>query len=129
MGFTKSTRLIVLALIVLLSSCSNDQTSLSPDDSSTFTQNKNGTETLGPPDITMASGSGLVEAGIGMVGVEVGQLDVNIPDGVTINQVILYWAGGTTNTSGDDTISIAGQSVPGALIGGPVEFYSYTVIW
>ena len=55
---------------------------------------------------------------------EIGMLDFTVPAGATINQVLLYWAGGTnTGGPGDDTIKVDGMDVTGTLIGGPTNFY------
>lgn len=61
------------------------------------------------------SGSGFVTAGTGLV-TQGGRLDVKVPAGATVSQVILYWAGRGT---GDDSIFVDGHPVTGDLIGGP----------
>ena len=86
---------------------------------------KNGTETLGAPDITLAAGTGFIQAGTGMEGVASGSLQFTIPADATVAQVLLYWAGGTTDGSGDDAIVVDGHTVQGDLIGGPVFFYAH----
>lgn len=83
-----------------------------------------GTETLGPPSITIASGSGLVAAGVGMES-QPAILNVEVPEDAVVQQVLLYWGGGNINPpTGDDTISVDGFSVTGTLIGGPAYFFS-----
>ena len=63
-----------------------------------------GTETLGTPSIAIASGSGIVAAGTGMVD-QPGTIDIAVPAGATVNQVLLYWEGQmSTDVAGDDTI-------------------------
>lgn len=81
-----------------------------------------GTEELGDPSIAIASGSGIVAAGTGMVD-QPGTIDVTVPDGATVNQVLLYWEGQmNTDVAGDDTIVIDGNDVTGILIGGQTFF-------
>ena len=53
-----------------------------------------GTETLGPASITIASGTGIVAAGTGMK-TQPGTISVDVPTGASVNQVLLYWSGGT----------------------------------
>jgi hypothetical protein len=74
----------------------------------------NGDETLGPPaGITIESGSKILAAGTGLV-TQPGTIDITIPLGVTIKQVLLYWQG---NRIPDDTINIEGTTIKGSLIG------------
>ena len=81
-----------------------------------------GTETLGPPSIAIASGTGIVAAGTGMIS-QPSQIDIDVPG--TVVQAILYWEGQeTTNVAGDDTIVADGVEVAGTLIGGPTFFFS-----
>lgn len=87
-----------------------------------------GDERLGPPSIPIASGTGISAAGTGMIS-EPGTIDVEVPVGASIEQVLLYWEGFmTTNVPGDDTIDVSNgvsmASVTGALIGGPSFFFS-----
>lgn len=86
---------------------------------------KDGTETLGPASIAIADGSGILEGGVGMGGVDSGVINIDVPAGATVEQVIAYWAGGTIAAAGDDQISLNGQMVQGTLIGGPTYFYTY----
>ena len=83
-----------------------------------------GTETLGPPSIPIAAGSGIAVGGVGLES-QPGTLDVDVPGDV--EQVILYWAGATRDEtdSGDDTIVVDGTEVTGTLIGGPAFFFSF----
>lgn len=79
----------------------------------------NGTETLGPPSIAIASGASVVTAGVGLDGSE-GDILLNLPAGASVNQVLLYWSSrGNTSV---DTLSVDGESVTGAVIGGPASF-------
>jgi hypothetical protein len=81
-----------------------------------------GTEALGPPSITIGSGSGIVAAGTGLVG-QPATIDINVPG--TVVQVLLYWEGQmSTNVQGDDTILLDGNAISGTLIGGPTLFFS-----
>jgi hypothetical protein len=85
-----------------------------------------GTETLGSPTITLASGTGIAAGATGMVA-QPGSIAVDVPGAV--RQVILYWSGFASDESGgDDTVSIsnggASVDVQGDLIGGPTLFFS-----
>jgi hypothetical protein len=90
-----------------------------------------GTETLGSASVAIASGTGTVAARTGME-TGSGTIDFTVPAGATVKQVLLYWAGGTKNDRdpntladpGDDTISVNGNSVTGAMIGGPAFFFN-----
>ncbi|MFT5232006.1 MAG: hypothetical protein ACI9UK_000137 [Candidatus Krumholzibacteriia bacterium] len=115
---------LLLSILVFVASCSQDQDLGSPEHLSDSAENKNGTETLGDLDVNVSSASGFVEGGVGMVGQTEGTLSFDVPVGATISQVFLYWAGGTTVVDGDDSITLAGQTVEGTLIGGPVNFFS-----
>ncbi|MDQ4089253.1 MAG: hypothetical protein M3163_02955 [Actinomycetota bacterium] len=87
-----------------------------------------GTETLGPPSIPIQTGSGVASGGTGM-NTQPGTIELTVPPGATIKQVLAYWEGeqysGDTpgDAPGDDTIVIDGVEVTGTLIGGPVEFF------
>lgn len=81
-----------------------------------------GTEALGPPSIDIAEGSGILVAGTGLYETnQPGQISIDIPAGLTVNQVLLYWTGRTD--SGDpgasDTIKVNNEDVTGPRIGGP----------
>ena len=125
MAFRKLFCVALLGLFLVSAGCSQQEplTGLTPEDHSLATD-KDGTETLGTPSIAISSGSGFVEGGVGMVGVATGQIDLEVPAGAAIQQVLLYWAGGTTGAPGDDTITVDGNSVQGSLIGGPVFFFT-----
>jgi len=124
MSFVKNGRIFVLVLLIFVASCASENDLSGPDAGREFSANKNGTETLGTPDITISNGSGIVESGIGMVGQSEGSLNINVPEGATVNQVLLYWAGGTTAATGDGSVTLDGYTVEGTLIGGPVNFFS-----
>ena len=77
-----------------------------------------GTETLGPPSIPIATGTDVISAGSGLAQSQPGTIDIFIPDGVTIKQVLLYWEGAALeNDPGDDSIIIEGIPVTGTFIG------------
>jgi uncharacterized repeat protein (TIGR01451 family) len=80
-----------------------------------------GTETLGPPGITIESGTGVIVAGVGLAN-QPGDIIFDVPAGATVQQVLLYWEGQDfeTDTGGDDTISVEGSTVTGTKIGGPI---------
>lgn len=82
-----------------------------------------GTETLGIPSISIASGSGIVARGTGLM-TQPGTININVPAGATIKQVLLYWEGQHTTANGDNTVTVNGNSVIGTLIGGPTTFFS-----
>jgi hypothetical protein len=74
----------------------------------------NGDEVLGPPaGITIKSGSRILAAGTGLI-TQPGTIDITIPLGVTIKQVLLYWQG---IRNPDDTIRVEGTTITGSLIG------------
>jgi len=99
------------------------------------TAGADGTETLGAASLGLESGTGIVAAGIGLnaggaapfSNVD-GTIDVTVPAGATVSQVILYWAGqmldDDAGMNDDATIVVNGNSVTGALIGGPTFFFS-----
>ena len=64
-----------------------------------------GTETLGPPTIAIASGSGSVAAGTGLHDAQPGTITIDVPGNV--NQALLYWGGAVTrNALSDNTILV-----------------------
>ena len=80
-----------------------------------------GTETLGPPTITVASGSGVVIGGTGLED-QPGTFDLHVPG--TVKQALIYWTGAvTSNTASDSRIRVNGTAVNGTLIGGPSFFF------
>ncbi len=115
--------LTVAILALGLAGCSQQTEVLGPD--ANPSQIKDGTETLGVPSIAIAAGSGIAEGGVGMVGADSGVIELMVPEGATVEQVLLYWAGGTTAAAGDDRISLDGTMVQGTLIGGPTLFYNH----
>lgn len=87
-----------------------------------------GTEELGPPEgITVAKGSGMVAAGIGVSTTLPVVIAVTVPTTSTVEQVLLYWSGGMVdNNPGNDSITINGETVTGSNIGGPTFFFTET---
>ena len=86
-----------------------------------------GTETLGTPSIPIASGSGVRASWIGLDDSQRGNIQIDIPVGATIEQVILYWSGNNQDISElapTDPIQIAGNPVTVVFIGGNTQ-YSY----
>lgn len=84
-----------------------------------------GTETLGPPSIQIAEGTGAIAAGTGMW-TQPGTIDIEVPAGVTVEQVLAYWEGhnSTTAEGAAPTITLDGNEVTGTRIGGPTKFFS-----
>jgi hypothetical protein len=87
-----------------------------------------GTETLGPPTVTIANGTGVTVGGIGMFE-QPSELSITVPDGATVEQVLLYWEAGhrhddTSGDAGDETMQVNGIEVQADThIGGPTFFY------
>jgi len=80
-----------------------------------------GTEQLGPPSIAIAQGSQIVVAGTGLNDplAQPGDITIEIPAGITVAQVLLYWTGRTEADLPQDTIQVNGMDVTGPRIGGP----------
>lgn len=89
-----------------------------------------GTEELGAPvGITIEAGSGIAAGGVGL-DVQPGDLTVDVPAGAIVKQVLLYWSGEFYEGGEDDTIEVAGNTVTGALIGGPTMFFFFEgAVW
>jgi hypothetical protein len=84
-----------------------------------------GTEELGPANISIASGSHIVAAGTGMnLRGQPGTIEVNVPAGATVKQVLFYWSGRVLESAPDSTLAVNGTEVAGTLIGGPAHFES-----
>ena len=84
-----------------------------------------GTETLGTPSIAIASGTGVRSAGVGLEDGQPGNIAIDLPAGVAVQQAILYWGGDNLSTAEltpTDTILVAGNSVTGQFIGGNTEY-------
>lgn len=80
-----------------------------------------GTETLGAPSIPIAEGTGMAVAGTGLFE-QPGTIEVTVPEGATVEQVLLYWEGQHLGT-GDDTLVVGDTEVTGTRIGGPTRFF------
>ena len=117
---------LMTVLGLLAFGCSRtDESQLTAPTSGILKSALNGNETLGDPvGITIASGSGMVAAGKGLYPNFDGAIAFNVPAGVTVKQVILYWAGQHKIASGDGVIKVNGNTVNGSLIGGPNFFYT-----
>lgn len=93
-----------------------------------------GTEQLGPPvGIPVASGTDFLLAGTGLGGMQPGgavpgTIQLEVPAGVTIKQVLLYWEGHALSAAEQgvtDTITLNGTKViTGQRIGGPTHFFT-----
>jgi hypothetical protein len=79
-----------------------------------------GTETLGPVVGSVASGSEIVTAGVGLVGRASGVMHVHVPAQAVVKQVFLYWQGRGTK----DSTAVLNDKWPvtGKLIGASDNF-------
>ncbi|MGE0407493.1 MAG: SdrD B-like domain-containing protein, partial [Candidatus Korobacteraceae bacterium] len=75
-----------------------------------------GNEVLGPPPASfpVSGGSKIAVGGAGLA-TQPGNIQVTVPAGATIRQVILYWAG---RGAGDDTVTVSGAGVPDTPVTG-----------
>lgn len=80
-----------------------------------------GSETLGPPSIPIATGTGIAAGGVGLDAGQPKPLEVNVPLNATVKQVLLYWEGRhiEPDMTGDNTINVDGNEITGQTIGGP----------
>jgi len=79
-----------------------------------------GDETLGQPSVSIESGTGIAAAGVGLSVIsQPGTINIDVPVGATVNQVLLYWEGrhGFPPGEGDNTATVNGTEVTGVLIG------------
>ena len=74
-----------------------------------------GSNVLGPPSISIASGTGIVAAGTGLLSQQPDSIVFSVPAGVTVKQVLIYWEG--IGTPADDTIEVNSTEVTGSQIG------------
>ncbi len=83
-----------------------------------------GNQTLGTPSVPIASGSGIATGGTGLADTGSGTIDLTVPDGASVAQVLLYWEGQYVAGTGatDDTIVVDGHTVTGTLIGTSEHF-------
>ncbi len=115
---------LTTALGLLVFGCSDEPELLQAPPSGPLTSALNGTETLG--DFAVTAGTGIVGKGVGMLGGNSGTISFgvsDVPAGVTVKEVILYWEGHHTTPNGDPDITVNGGPVTGTLIGGPTDFY------
>ena len=85
-----------------------------------------GTEQLGNPSIPIAPATHSVAAGIGLNDGQPGVIQVDVPIGAAVKQVLLYWEGLDWNASdhGDTApITVAGVPMVGDRIGGPSDLF------
>lgn len=82
-----------------------------------------GTEELGIPSVPIESGSGVITAGTG-TRVQPATINLSVPSGATIQQVLVYWEGQSQYQAPDSTINLNGSEITGTLIGGPTSVYS-----
>jgi len=84
-----------------------------------------GTERLGPADLALSGGSGIVAAGVGLQEAPSGVIDLEVPGEVV--QVLLYWSGARPDGGfSDDNLIIEGVEVTGDSISAPVHFFSFS---
>lgn len=81
-----------------------------------------GTETLGPPSIPIAAGTGIVSDGVGLMNIQPGTINLNVPANAEVKQVLAYWEG-ESRSNPDNTLEVNGVDVTGTLIGGPTVFF------
>jgi hypothetical protein len=97
-----------------------------------------GTEILEPTSAVVADGSGMIGAGVGLSLAQPGDINVEIPAGASVEQVLIYWDGADKEYAGDapvigvttDTIDVSGNVVEGVFIGGrtfgaDVQLFTY----
>jgi hypothetical protein len=84
-----------------------------------------GTESLGPPSIAIAAGTGVQVAGVGLDDGQPGNITFSIPTNATVEQVIIYWGGNNLDeleATPFDTIQVSGKTVTGNFIGGNTRY-------
>jgi len=86
-----------------------------------------GTETLGAPEVSIAAGTGVVAAGVGLESGQPADISIDVPAGATVVQVLLYWSHETV-IGGDDTLNVGPGAieVTGVQIGGPAFFFNFS---
>lgn len=81
-----------------------------------------GNEQLGEAQLELADATGVAVGGVSLLS-QSASLDVDVPVGASIEQVLVHWVGMHSKTNaGDDTLTLDGTEVTGALIGGPVLY-------
>jgi hypothetical protein len=83
-----------------------------------------GTETLGAPSVAIQPGTSIIAAGTGLYS-QPGTIQLAIPAGATVKQVLLYWDGAVyQGQTTDGTIRVNGVQVTGMHIGGPTGLFT-----
>jgi len=85
-----------------------------------------GTEQLGAPALTLASANRVAAAGVGTLPNGSGLLDITLPAGAQVRQVLVYWEGldlGPNDHGETATIGLDAQLVNGVRIGGPSDLF------
>ena len=78
-------------------------------------------EDLTTSTLATASGTGITSGGVGTLETGGGVIDITVPAGATIEQVVVYWGGRARNGNQpegqDDDILVDGNDVTGTLVG------------
>jgi len=85
-----------------------------------------GTEQLGAPALTLAAANRLAAAGVGTLPNGSGLLDITLPVGANVRQVLVYWEGldlGPNDHGDTATIALDAQLVTGVRVGGPSDLF------
>jgi len=85
-----------------------------------------GTELLGAPSLTLQAANHLAAAGVGTLPNGAGLLDIALPAGAQVRQVLVYWEGldlGPNDHGETATIGLDGEIVTGVRIGGPSDLF------
>ncbi len=85
-----------------------------------------GTEQLGAPALTLAAANHVAAAGVGTLPNGTGLLDITLPAGAQVRQVLVYWEGldlGPNDHGESATISLDAHFVTGVRIGGPSDLF------
>ena len=85
-----------------------------------------GTDILEPASAVLANGSGIIGAGVGLSLAQPGDIEIEIPVSVSVEQVLIYWDGDDRDYAGappiigvtTDAIDVSGNEVEGVFIGG-----------
>ncbi|UCG50457.1 MAG: hypothetical protein JSW58_09590, partial [Candidatus Latescibacterota bacterium] len=122
---------LVAVLGLLVFSCTEPPEPLqapTPPPSGLLKSAMDGTETLGIPSITIAEGTGVAIGGAGLRFTQPGTItidDAEIPDGASIEQVLLYWEGFNSSASGDGQVTVNGtHPVTGVQLNNPTLFFT-----
>ncbi len=118
---------IAAALGLVAFGCSDEPELMqapTPTGSGPYTSTLNGTETLGNISIPLEDGTGIAVGGAGTKNAQPVTVTVNVPGTATVKQVLIYWVGENPTGTGDDQITVDGNTITGSLIGGPTLFYT-----